>query len=130
MIKRLEKFSEIGKGKSLWQVSSDLTWVQINSETAFLILCTCMYLPIIKQYNLIKIFYTIILIKLKMKMLRHENKYASIYSIYAGLLVCLDKWISNQESHIPSIILFIISYRLRALKTFYIFVKRRKKDKK
>ena len=46
-------------------------------------------------------------------------------------LVCWDKWLVDQASEVPSIIFFIISHRLRALKTlcFYFckFVKNTKK---
>ena len=38
---------------------------------------------------------------------------------YVGYLVCLDKWFVNQASEVPSIIFFIISYRLNSFKTLY-----------
>ena len=46
-----------------------------------------------------------------------EIQQSSIY--YAGLLGRWDKWLIDQASDVPSIIFFIISYRLRALKTLY-----------
>ena len=51
---------------------------------------------------------------------------------YTGSLLRWDKWIVDQASNVPSIILFIIFYRLRALKTCYFwfckFIKKKKKN--
>ena len=53
-----------------------------------------------------------------------HTKNPTIYNIiswFASSLVCWDKWLIDQVSDVPSIIFFIISHRLRALKTLYFY---------
>ena len=60
---------------------------------------------------------------------RTEIRQSTIH--YAGLLGRWDKPIVDKESDVPSIIFFILFYRLRALKTLYFyfcnFIKKNKK---
>ena len=48
-----------------------------------------------------------------------NSKNPTIYNIIPWLLVRWDKWLGDQASDVPSIILFIISHKLRAFKTLY-----------